>query len=88
MQHKKFTEEQIICILKEAKMGTPLPELLHRHGICQSTYYKWRNKYGGMTPDLLSQMRVLESENTRLKRMYAELSLEHQALKDIVRKKL
>ena len=88
MQHKKFTEEQIISILKEAETGTPLPELLRRHGICQSTYYKWRNKYGGMTPDLLSQMRVLESENTRLKRMYAELSLEHQALKDIVRKKL
>ena len=88
MQQRKFTDEQIISILKEAEAGAPLPELLHRHGICQSTYYKWRNRYGGMTPGLLGQMKALENENVRLKRMYAELSLEYQALKDIVRKKL
>lgn len=87
MQQHKFTEEQIINILKEAEAGTPVQELVRRHGIGQTTFYKWRAKYEGMTPDSLTHLRMLESENIQLKRMYADLSLEHQALKDILRKK-
>jgi putative transposase len=88
MLRKRFTETEIATILKEAEAGTPIPELCRRYGIGHTTYYKWRNQYTGMTPDMLSQLRTLEAENARLKRMYADLSLEHQALKDIVRKKL
>lgn len=88
MQQHKFTEEQIISILKEAEAGTPVQELLRKYGVAQTTFYKWRHKYQDMTPDLISHMRMLEAENARLKSMYAELSLEQHALKDIIRKKL
>ena len=88
MFRKRFTETEIITILKEAEAGTPLPDIYRRYGIGQTTFYKWRSKYSGMTPDLLGQLKTLEAENARLKRMYADLSLEHQALEDIVRKKL
>lgn len=88
MQLNKFTDEQILSILNEAEAGAQVEEVCRRHGIGHSTFYKWRHKYQGMTPDLMSHIRMLEEENTRLKRLYADLSLEHQALKDILRKKL
>lgn len=88
MQRRKFSEALILTMLKEADAGTPVAELLRRYGVGETTFYKWKQRYQGMTPDLMSHVRTLEEENKRLKQLYAELSLEHQALKDIVRKKL
>lgn len=88
MSKKRFTETQIVSWLKEAESGIPVPELCRRHGIGQSTFYKWRSKYGGMEASDVVRLKELEDENARLKRMYANLSLKHEMLEDIVAKKL
>ena len=88
MKKSRFSETQIIKILNEAEAGVRVAELCRTHGISQSTLYKWRSKYGGMDVSELRRMRELEEENRRLKQMYAELSLEHAVLKDIIEKKL
>ena len=88
MKRKRFSETQIIQILKEADAGVAVPNLCRRHGFSKSSYYKWKAKYSGMEVSDLKRLRELEEENRRLKQMYAELSLEHRALKDIVEKKL
>lgn len=88
MQRSRFTDKQIIGILNEAEVGVGMVDLCRRHGISQSTFYRWRERYGGMTVSELKRMRQLEDENRRLKQMYADLSLEHAVLKDIVAKKL
>jgi len=88
MKKSKFTESQIVNILKEAQAGIALDELSRQHGFGKATYYKWKAQYGGMEVSALKRLKELEEENRRLKQMYAELSLEHQALKDIVEKKL
>jgi putative transposase len=88
MQANRFTEAQIVNILKEAESGISVQEIERKYGVSKTTFYVWRTKYAGMTTDLLSHLRALEEENARLKRMYAELGLEYQALKEIVRKKL
>jgi len=88
MKRNTFTEAQIVNILKEAESGIPVDELSRKHGFSQSTYYKWKARYGGMDASALKRLKELEEENRRLKQMYADLSLEHQALKDIVQKKL
>jgi putative transposase len=88
MKKSKFTESQIVNILKEAQAGIALDELSRQHGFSKATYYKWKAQYGGMEVSALKRLKELEEENRRLKQMYAELSLEHQALKDIVEKKL
>jgi putative transposase len=88
MKKSRFSETQIIKILNEAEAGVSVAELCRTHGISQSTLYKWRSKYGGMDVSELRRMRELEEENRRLKQMYAELSLEHAVLKDIIEKKL
>ena len=88
MKRTKFSETQIVNILKEAEAGIPVTELSRKHGFSQSAFYKWKAKYSGMDTSALRRMKELEEENRRLKQMYAELSLEHQALKDIVQKKL
>ncbi len=88
MKRKRFSENQIIKILKEAEAGVPATDLCRQHGFSQSSYYKWKAKYGGMEASDLRRLRELEEENQRLKQMYAELSLEHKVLKDIVEKKL
>jgi putative transposase len=88
MKQSRFTENQIINILKEADAGIPLDELVRKHGISKGTYYKWKAKYSGMDANALKRLKELEEENRRLKHMYADLSLEYTVLKDIVEKKL
>ncbi len=88
MKRSRFSESQIVTILKEAESGVPLEELSRQHGFSKTTYYKWKAKYSGMDVSTLKRLRELEEENRRLKQMYAELSLDHKILKDIVEKKL
>jgi putative transposase len=88
MKQSKYSETQIVNILKEAEAGIPVEDLSRKHGFSQSAFYKWKAKYSGMDASALKRLKELEEENRRLKQMYADLSLEHQALKDIVQKKL
>ena len=88
MRQSKFTETQIVSILKEADAGRPVNELWRQHGISSATYYKWKAKYGGLDASDVKRLKELEHENSRLKRMYADLSLENVALKDVIAKKL
>lgn len=87
MKQKSYSESQIIGILKEAESGIPVPELCRKHGMGNSTFYKWRAKYGGMDASLLQRMKELESENKRLKKLYAESQLEADVIRDALRKK-
>jgi len=87
MKRRRFTENQIIKILNEAEAGVSVSDLCRKHGFSRSTFYKWKAKYGGMDASALHRLKELEEENRRLKQMYAELSLEHKVLKDIVEKK-
>jgi putative transposase len=88
MKQSRFSEQQIIGILKEAEAGVSVLDLCRKHAISKSTFYKWRSKYGGLEVSEAQRLKALELENQRLKKMYAELSLEYQVLKDIVEKKL
>jgi len=72
MKTSRFTESQIIAILKQAEAGAPVPELCREHGMSSATFYKWRSKFGGMDASLMARMKELEEENRRLKKMYAE----------------
>jgi len=88
MKRSRFTETQIIAILKEADSGITVKDICRKHGISDATYYKWKSKYGGLDASDLKRLRELEAENSQLKRMYAELSLENSSLKDAIAKKL
>jgi putative transposase len=88
MKRSKFSESQIVTILKEAEAGVGLDELIRQHGFSKATFYKWKAKYSGMSISELKRLKELEEENRRLKQMYANLSLEHDVLKDIIEKKL
>lgn len=77
-----------MAILKEADAGRPVNEIWRQYGISSATYYKWKAKYGGLEASDVNRLKELEHENSRLKRMYAELSLENQGLKDVLAKKL
>jgi putative transposase len=88
MKGTRYTEQQIIKILKEAEAGIPVTDLSRQYGFSKSSFYKWKAKYGGMEASGVRRLRDLEEENRRLKQMYADLSLEYQVLKDIVEKKL
>jgi len=88
MKQSRFTEKQILSILKEQEAGVSVEELSRKHGISSGTIYNWRTKFGGMTETELRRLRQLEDENRRLKRMYADLCIDHEILKDVVAKKL
>jgi len=88
MRQSKFTETQIVVILKEADAGRPVNELWRQYGISSATYDKWKAKYGGVEASDVKRLKELEHEHSRLKRMYADLSLENQGLKDVLAKKL
>ncbi len=88
MKKSRYTESQIVNILKEAETGVPLEDLIRQHGFSRASFYKWKAKYSGMSVSDLKRLKELEEENRRLKQMYANLSLEHEVLKDIIEKKL
>jgi len=87
MRKSKFTESQIAGILQEAEAGMAVAEVARKHGISAATFYQWRSKYGGMSVSDMQRLRELELENARLKRMYADLSLDHAVLKEALTKK-
>jgi putative transposase len=87
MKKITFTESQILGILKEQEQGLKVAEICRSHGISDATFFKWKKKYAGMTVDELKRLKELEYENARLKKMFANLSLENDALKDILSKK-
>jgi putative transposase len=87
MRKSKFSESQIAAILKEAEAGVSVAEVARAHGISAATFYQWRSKYGGMSVSDMQRLRELEQENARLKRMYAELSVDHSVLKEALTKK-
>ena len=87
MRKSKFSESQIAEVLKEAEAGVPVADVVRKHGISQPTFYAWRSKYGGMSVSDMQRLRELEQENARLKRMYADLSLDNTVLKEALTKK-
>jgi putative transposase len=88
MKKSRFTETQIVSILKEAESGLAVNEVCRKHGISSATYYKWKSKYGGLEASELKRLKELEAENSKLKRMFADMALENTALKDLIEKKL
>lgn len=86
MKGKRYTEEQIIGVLKEAEAGMPAADLCRKYGIHQATLYNWKAKYGGLTVSEAKRLRSLEDENRRLKNIVADLTLDNQALKSVVSK--
>jgi len=83
---KRMNETQIVGILKEAEAGMSVPDLCRKYGVAQSTFYKWRSKYGGMLASDVRRLKELEEENRRLKQMYAKLSLKSQMQEEIIKK--
>jgi putative transposase len=82
-----FTDSQIMAILKQADSGVQIPELCREHGMSNSSFYKWRTKYGGMDASLMTRMKELEDENRRLKKMYAEERLKAEVIQEVMAKK-
>jgi putative transposase len=88
MKKSRYSETQIVKILKEVETGKLVKDVCREYGISDATYYNWKAKYGGMEASDIKRLKELEEENRRLKQMYADLSLEHTILKDIIEKKL
>jgi len=88
MKPSRFTETQVISILKEADAGAKVKDVCRRHGISDATYYNWKSKYGGMQASDLKRLKELQGELSQYKRMYAELAHENFALKDVIERKL
>jgi putative transposase len=87
MKKSRFTDSQILAILKQAEGGVPVPELCRQHGMSSALFYKWRLKYGGMDASMMSRLKELEQENSRLKRMYADVQLKYEAVQEALAKK-
>lgn len=87
MKTSRFTDSQIIAILKQAEVGSPVPELCREHGMSTATFYKWRSKFGGMDASLMARMKELEDENRRLKKMYADERLKAEIVAEALTKK-
>ena len=87
MKKSRFTETQIIAVIKEADAGMKVDEICRKHGISSATYYNWKSKYGGMEASDVKRLKELEEENAKLKRMYADVSLENNAIKELFAKK-
>jgi putative transposase len=88
VKRSKYTEEQIAFALKQAEVGTSIEEICRKMGISDATFYNWRKKYGGLGPSELRRLRQLEEENSKLKRLVADLSLDKAMLQDVLSKKL
>jgi putative transposase len=88
MKKSKFSDSQIISVLKQAEGGTPIPDLCREHGVSNATFYKWRAKYGGMDTALMVRLKELEEENRRLKKMYAEERIKADIRKEALEGKL
>ena len=87
MKLSRYSEPQILAILRQAEGGVPVAELCREHGMSNASFYKWRAKYGGMDASMISQMKAVEDENRRLKKMFAELSMQNELLKEALGKK-
>jgi len=87
MKNGRFSDAQIMVILKRAESGVPVSELCREHGMSSASFYKWRAKFGGMDASMVSQMKAMADENRRLKRMYAEMSMQNDLLKEALGKK-
>lgn len=88
MKKSRFSETQIVAILKQADAGMPVKDVCRKAGISVLTYYQWKSKYGGLEASDLKRVKELETENARLKRLYAEMALDNAAMKDLIAKKL
>jgi putative transposase len=87
MKKSRFTDPQIMSVLKQAEGGMAVPELCREHGISSATFYKWRSKFGGMDASMMAEMKTMQDENRRLKKMFAELSMQNELLKEALGKK-
>ena len=87
MKNKRYSDAQIMGILKQAESGVPVSDLCREHGMSSASFYKWRAKFGGMDASMISEMKALADENRRLKRMYADLSMQNDLLKEVLGKK-
>ena len=87
MKTSRFSDSQILAILKQAENGVPVTELCREHGMSSATFYKWRSKFGGMDASLMARMKELERENARLKKMYAETQLKYEVIQEALAKK-
>lgn len=87
MKTSRYNDPQILSILRQAEGGMAVPELCREHGMSSATFYKWRSKFGGMDASMISQMKSIEDENRRLKKMFAELSMQNELLKEALGKK-
>lgn len=88
MKRSQFTDQQIAFALQRAEGGTPVPEVCRKMGVSEATYYRWKQRYGGLMPSEVQRLRHLEEENARLRRLVADLSLDKEMLQEVVRKKL
>ena len=87
MRTSRYSDNQIMAILKQAEAGTPVPALCREHGMSSALFYKWRSKFGGMDASMVKRLKELEAENARLKKMYADVQLQNEVIKEAMEKK-